>query len=145
MRLMHLRSMVQLVLEYLHNCGWLSQSVSIHFIVSKPLYPLIITPISHLLVHPCPLPSPRLTQSSFYRRSAYTSYVLSDTAHGVSHVSYLSITHLIGRLFHILFFGTWTTFCVDNTFNSRRAKAGVELSSSVCVYSLEAQRDYLPK
>lgn len=104
MRLVHLRSMVQLVLVYLHNCGRLSQSVSIHFIISKLLYPLIITSIFHLFVHPCPLPNPRLTRSSSYRRSAYTSYVLSVTAHGVSHVSCLSIAHLIGRLFHILFF-----------------------------------------
>lgn len=149
MRLVHLRSMVQLVLVYLHNCGWLSQSVSIHFIISKRLYPSIITSISHLFVHPCPLPNPRLTRSSSYRRSAYTSYVLSVTAHGVSHVSYRSpdwqaVSHPVfcreGRYFDC----TWT-FCVDYAFNSHRDKPGVELFNSVCVYSLEAQRDFLPK
>ena len=44
---------------------WMIVTISFkHFIISKPLYPLVITPISYVLPYPHPLPSLRLARSS---------------------------------------------------------------------------------
>lgn len=130
---------------------WNSVTISFNtFYHSKASVP--ISNHSHFLSIPQPSPSSK-PWSSFYSSSAYSRYVLSITVHVGSHVSYLSTTQLICRLFHILFLCpvgwhfecVWTNLCVANTLHSPRDKPGVELFSSVYVYSLEAQRDYLPK